>query len=114
MITMDYSACKRKDSLLPGILGVVILKMVSKGPKHGYAIHEELKKLLDRDLPKALIYVTLRRLEEKGLVYSKWEVSQQGPAKRVYYITGEGEKVLGHKIECLKRFIALLQKIIEY
>lgn len=49
------------------------------------------------DLKRGTIYVTLNRLEEKGFIRSREMATQegeQGPARRVYAITGEGENVM--------------------
>ena len=105
---------RRRESLIPGIVTIAVLKIISKGPAHGYAIREEVKKILDREIPRSLVYVLLRRLEKRGYVYSEWEVSGKGPARRIYYITEEGKKLLEHKLGCLKKFIGMLKRIIEY
>ncbi len=79
---------------------------------HGYQIAEELAKRIGHKIPKSLIYVTLRRLEERGLVSSEWEIQESGPARRVYHITEEGLKFLDRRVEALRIFKKLIEMIL--
>lgn len=105
---------KKGLSLIPGLVMVAILKILSKKPIYGYAIYDTIIGLIEREIPRSLIYVSLRKLEKRGYVYSKWEASEQGPARRIYYITEEGKEALEHKLNCLKKYIRICQKIIDY
>jgi DNA-binding PadR family transcriptional regulator len=59
------------------------------------------------------IYRTLRRLEEDGMVESKWDTDGVGPAKRLYKVTREGKDLLDAwsviirgTVDKLERFLA--------
>jgi poly-beta-hydroxybutyrate-responsive repressor len=56
------------------------------------------------------VYRTLRRLEDEGLIISGWEMSESGPAKRVYSITKAGEKLLQTWASALKQYQDVLDR----
>ncbi|MCR8433273.1 MAG: PadR family transcriptional regulator [Crenarchaeota archaeon] len=90
------------------------MKILSKEPLHGYALTDALKKILDQDISRALVYVVLRRLEKKGLVKSKLEISNRGPARRVYFLTDEGKLTLQRKLEESAKIVELVERIRSY
>ena len=80
---------------LKGNLDLLLLSVLSSGPAHGYAIISALR---DRsrgtfDLPEGTIYPALHRLEDAGLLASKWERGE-GRRRRVYGLTGQGTAAL--------------------
>ncbi|MBO3768168.1 MAG: PadR family transcriptional regulator [Candidatus Brockarchaeota archaeon] len=93
-----------------GLLPLIVLKILSKNPMHGYQIEEELSKLINREVPEGFIYGLLKRLESKGLVTFQWETPQSGPARKVYKLTEEGEIYLKERIKSIE----LIKPIINY
>ncbi|NPV54744.1 MAG: PadR family transcriptional regulator [Firmicutes bacterium] len=63
---------------------------------HGYELMEKLRELgfEGSSADMASLYRTLRQLEDKQVVTSSWEEGTQGPPKRVYELTEEGEALL--------------------
>jgi DNA-binding PadR family transcriptional regulator len=49
------------------------------------------------------LYRVLRALEEDGLVTSRWEAGEPGPAKRTYELTAEGKRLLDEWAAALQR-----------
>jgi len=49
------------------------------------------------------LYRVLRALEEDGLVTSRWESGEPGPAKRIYELTLEGRRLLDEWATALRR-----------
>ncbi len=80
---------------LKGHLDLLLLAVLAAGPAHGYALIAGLR---DRsggafDLPEGTVYPALHRLEEAGLVASRWSV-EQGRRRRVYAVTAAGRRAL--------------------
>ena len=98
---------------LARLLPVVILRILKERPLHGYQIAEELNRLLRHEVARPLVYTTLRRMEEQGLVVSRWEISEKGPARRVYHITEEGIEFFNNIIKELKLLRELLDVLID-
>ncbi len=84
-----------KPDELKGHLDALILAVLSQGPLHGYAVIEALKSRSGGklSLPEGTVYPALHRLERSGLLTSAW--SENGRRRRVYRLTGRGERELG-------------------
>lgn len=68
-----------------------LLLLVAEQPSHGYDLLERLGQLgVERPDPGGL-YRALRAMEQEGLMRSRWEASELGPARRTYELTAEGE-----------------------
>lgn len=78
---------------MKGHLDLLILAVVSSGPKHGYAVIEGLRDLSQQtfDLPEGTVYPALHRLEKGGLLASEWS-TVSGRRRRTYRLTKKGEK----------------------
>ena len=78
--------------LLQGTLGVLILKALSRGPKHGYGIARWIEGHAGEDLPieEGSLYPALHRLQARGLVTSEWTMSDTNRRVKSYTITDEG------------------------
>jgi DNA-binding PadR family transcriptional regulator len=78
----------------PSAKETIILELLLGG-KELYGL--EMIRKRPRDLKRGTIYVTLDRMEDKGLIRSK-EIKTpegaQGPPRRVYQITGHGSQVM--------------------
>lgn len=74
-----------------GHLDGMLLATLHDGPLHGYAIAQELRARSDGafDLPEGTIYPALHRLEQSGLLASRWEVVG-GRRRRVYALSQTG------------------------
>lgn len=73
-----------------------VLGLLSRGPTSGYELGSLAERTIAHFWPitRAHIYAELGRLEDAGLVTAT-EVAQRGrPDKRIYAITGAGERVL--------------------
>jgi len=70
-----------------------LLLLLSEGQAHGYDLLVRLADFGVKVDPGGL-YRTLRAFEREGLVRSRWETSDAGPARRTYALTPEGENWL--------------------
>ena len=85
--------------LLQGTLDVLVLKTLTWGPKHGYAVAQWLRSASDDRIlveDKAL-YVALHRLEARGLIESEWGVSENNRKAKFYELTAAGRRALRAK-----------------
>ena len=66
--------------MLKGHLDMIVLAALSAGPAHGYAVIEEIRRRSGQafDLPEGTIYPALHRLEQAGLLSSRWVVAEFG------------------------------------
>jgi transcriptional regulator len=82
--------------LLPGTLELLILKAVSLGPLHGYAVLLRLEQLTGSALliEQGALYHALFRLEEKRLLKGTWGISDNNRRAKFYELTAAGRRRL--------------------
>ena len=74
----------------------LILSLLAKGETYGYAIIQEIKKLSGEKIEwtDGMLYPVLHRLEDKGLVQSRWAESETGRKRKYYSLKVNGKKAL--------------------
>ena len=84
---------------------VVLLALARlKGPAYGGSIHQEILDATGRDVSIPAVYVTLKRMEKKGLVASEVvEPPSGGRATRNYVVLPEGREALARSRALLER-----------
>jgi PadR family transcriptional regulator PadR len=89
------------DEWKRGMLTFWALSLVCLRPMYGLEIKKEIEtSSLDRlRLGASTIYQLMRRLEERGLVVSRWQSTTQGPPRAYYDATPEGHTLVGRYIE---------------
>ena len=101
--------------LLKGTLDVLILKTLSWGPAHGYAISRWLREGSDHELriEEGALYPALRRLEEREWIESEWTTAESGREARVYSLTRAGQRELLREVTAWRRYIAVFTRLLE-
>jgi transcriptional regulator len=82
--------------LLPGTLDLLILKSVSLGTLHGYAVLLRIEQISGGSLhiQQGALYPALYRLEQQGLIESEWGVSDNNRRAKFYKLTSPGRQRL--------------------
>jgi PadR family transcriptional regulator PadR len=80
--------------LLPGTLDLLILKSVSLGELHGYAVLLRIEQITGGALviQQGALYPALYRLERQGLIESEWGVSDNNRRAKYYKLTTLGRQ----------------------
>ena len=91
--------------LLPGTLDVLILKSVSLGPLHGYAVLARIEQITQGALlvEQGALYPALYRLEHQGLLDTEWGTSENNRRAKYYKLTAAGRKRLREETESWNR-----------
>jgi PadR family transcriptional regulator PadR len=73
-----------------------VLVLLARGSDHGYSLLGHLNELgvASDDLDVSQVYRTLRELELGGLLASRWQMPDAGPARREYALTDDGLEAL--------------------
>ena len=102
-------------SLLQGTLDVLVLKTLSWGPRHGYAVARWIKDTSDAaiQVEDRALYIALHRLEERGLVESEWGLSENNRRAKFYSLTTAGRAALRSELAELQRYTTALFKVLE-
>jgi transcriptional regulator len=82
--------------LLPGTLDLLVLKSVSLGTLHGYAVLLRIEQISGGSLhiQQGALYPALYRLEQQGLIESEWGVSDNNRRAKFYKLTSLGRQRL--------------------
>src|SRR5271157_258613 len=84
------------SNLPQGTLDLLILRVVSLGPVHGYAIAQRLAQISRQvvQTPQGSLYPALHRLENRGLLAAEWKESETGREAKFYRLTRKGRAQL--------------------
>jgi transcriptional regulator len=90
-----------KSDLMPGTLDMLVLKTLTRGHLHGYAIAQLIQQLSEDILQveEGSLYPALQRLEVNGWIEGEWGVSPNNRRARFYKLTPEGRKQLNAEKE---------------
>ena len=77
------------QELLQGTLDLLVLKVLTAGPMHGYAIARAIKKSSGEKIlvKEGSLYPALYRMERRGWITAEWGVSENGRKARYYRLT---------------------------
>jgi transcriptional regulator len=94
------------EVLLPGTLELLILKAVSLGKEHGYGVLLRIEQITGGALAiqQGALYPALYRLQHRGLLSSRWGVSENNRRAKYYRLTAAGRRQLAQETASWNRF----------
>lgn len=110
MATAEHDALP----LLKGTLDLLILKTLSWGPMHGYAIATWLEQRSDGTLgiDDSALYQALQRMEGRGLLAAEWGTTENNRQARYYKLTAAGRQRLKSEAETWLRYTKSVTSIL--
>ena len=100
---------------LYGVLDMLVLRTLLFGPLHGYAIaraiHDTSRETLNIEFGS--LYPALKRLELKGWIAAKWEMSEHNRRAKVYRLTPAGRKRLRQEKSEWAEFVSAVARIMK-
>ena len=105
----------KQGDLMQGTLDMLVLKTLTRGEMHGYAIAEWIQQRSDSVLrvEEGALYPALHRLELRGLLASEWGLSDNNRRAKYYRLTAAGRKRLDETSEHWSRMTGAIQQIME-
>ena len=99
MIVDNHSMGKPSD-LIQGTLDLLILKTISLGPLHGWAIAKRIQQVSQEVLlvQQGSLYPALARLENQGWIESEVRETESGRVAKFYTLTREGKQQLAREL----------------
>jgi PadR family transcriptional regulator PadR len=91
-----YVEATGMPDLPQGTLDLLILKVATLGPIHGYAIAQRIQQISREALQvqQGSLYPALHRLENKSLLEAEWKQSETGREAKYYRLTAKGRDQL--------------------
>ena len=99
---------------LHGTLDALILRTLSWGPRHGYAISRWLRDTSGEaiQVEEGSLYPALYRMEREKWIQAEWGVSETGQRARFYRLTPKGRKQLEAETERFAQFVQAVSPIL--
>jgi PadR family transcriptional regulator PadR len=105
----------KPGELLQGTLDLLILKTLTRGRAHGYAIAEWIEQTSGDVLrvEEGALYPALHRLELRGLLKAEWGTSENNRRAKYYRLTPAGRKRLAEATEFWRRTSTAVDRILQ-
>ena len=105
---MERRAGQAVPDILRGTLDLIVLKSLSWGPAHGYAVARWIEFATGDALAvgEGTLYPALHRLEERGWVTASWGASENNRQAKFYALTRSGRARLRVEDENWRRYAA--------
>ncbi len=106
---------ENKFDLPQGTLDLLIMRVVSLGPIHGYAIAQRIQQMSREALQvqQGSLYPALHRLEYKKFLMAKWQQTETGREAKFYELTARGLAYLKDETENWKRLTDVVALILK-
>ena len=89
----------KKPDALQGTLDLLVLKTLSREPRHGYSVAARIQEITDDALrvEEGSLYPALHRMEQAGWITAEWRITENNRRARIYRLTRAGQKRLGEE-----------------
>ena len=101
--------------LLRGTLDLLILRALTRGRLHGFAVMRFLEEATGSALQveEGSLYPALYRLEDRGWIESEMGLSENNRKARFYRLTPAGRAQLKTEVADFRRFVTAVFQVIE-
>ncbi len=101
--------------LVQGTLDLLVLKALTFGPMHGYAVARWVAQATDADLQveEGALYTSLHRMEKRGWIEAEWGLSDNNRKAKYYQLTTPGRRQLRAEAERWTRYARAVFKVLE-
>jgi PadR family transcriptional regulator PadR len=105
---------KNQPDMIRGTLDMLILKVLSLEPMHGWGVSERIQQVTDDALQvnQGSLYPSLHRLTREGWIRSEWRVTENNRRARYYVLTSAGYRQLGMETEHWARLSTAVDRIL--
>ena len=105
----------QRIDLPQGTVDLLILRTLSAGPQHGWAISERVQQVSSDVLriQQGSLYPALHRLERRGLIKARWGASDNNRRAKYYELTRAGQKQLEVETDSWRKLTAAVAQILE-
>jgi len=105
---------KNRPDLIQGTLDMLILKVLSLEPMHGWGISERIQLISDDvlEVNQGSLYPALHRLSRRGWISSEWRTTENNRRAKYYRLTALGEGQLAREREHWRRLSGAVERIL--
>jgi PadR family transcriptional regulator, regulatory protein PadR len=105
----------KPTALVQGTLDLLVLRILSLEPMHGWAIAQRIRQMSNEQLRvgQSALYPALHKLEQQGWIESEWAVSENNRRAKYYTLTSSGRKALKTETAQWERLSAAISLIVK-
>jgi transcriptional regulator len=98
-----------------GTLELMILKVLSLEPLHGWGVSKRIQQLSEHvfQVNQGSLYPALQRLEKKGWIRSEWRTTEKSRRARYYTLSDSGREKLGEEKKAWETSAMAVGRILE-
>ena len=98
-----------------GTLDLLILKALSLGPQHGWAVSERIHQVSRETIsvPQGSLYPSLHRLERRGWIKATWGTSDNNRRARYYKLTRKGRQRLAAETRKWETMVRVISRVLK-
>ena len=106
---------KDRHDMIRGTLDLLILKVLSLEPMHGWGVSERIGQMSEDvlEVNQGALYPALHRLVRGGWITSEWRVTENNRRARYYRLTAAGVRQLGEELAHWRRLSSAVDRVVE-
>ena len=106
---------RKEPDLLQGTLDLLVLRILSVGPQHGWGIAQRIRQVSNQVLlvQQGSLYPALHRLEEQGWIEAEWAPSENNRRAKYYRLTSAGRTQLERETASWERLSVAVTQILQ-
>jgi transcriptional regulator len=103
-----------ESDVLRGTLDLLILKTLTLDAMHGWGISQRIQQHSQGvlDVNQGSLYPALQRLEQRGLIDSAWQVTENNRRAKYYRLTAAGRRAVGQETANWRRYVMAVEQIL--
>ncbi|UCC74222.1 MAG: PadR family transcriptional regulator [Gemmatimonadota bacterium] len=104
----------RKADLLQGTLDLLILKTLALESLHGWGLSKRIRQLSGEvlEVNQGSLYPALYRLRDRGLIRSRWDITEEDRRVKVYELTRAGREALEVERDRWRVFAGAMERVL--
>jgi transcriptional regulator len=104
----------KPTDLVQGTLDLLILRVLSLEPMHGWAIARRIRQMSNEVLQvgQSALYPALHKLEQQGWIEAEWRMSENNRRAKYYELTRAGRKALAEEARHWERLSTAISLVV--
>jgi PadR family transcriptional regulator PadR len=101
---------------LQGALDLLVLKLLARGPLHGYGLTALIKQLSGEILvvEEGSLYPALHRMEREGWISAEWKATENNRRAKYYRLTAAGRRWLAREEKSWTQVSGAVAKVLRF
>src|SRR3712207_6714844 len=96
-----------------GVLVLIVMSALSTREYYGYELVEHILASAGVEVSDGTLYAILVRLKAEGLVRTRWEAAERGPARKYYALTDEGRALLAEMRRAWSEMVSGVETVLQ-